>query len=403
MGCAQSSCPQATELVPLSFHDKYMISSRLGRGTYASVYAASVQDLEIRPQSAGSGAELAVKVVDLRAQGRSGEVHERLSKDWDKEVAIMRQIRGSGNVVNLVETFRDTSFAYMVMERCDRSFVLGLEQLPEVSERSLRDIFRQMLQGLEQVHAVGVVHRDVKPENFLFTPDGVIKLCDFGLSMNSGIVGVRGEHGTLPFMAPEMLSGMAYGTEVDIWSMGAIVYVLFYGKFPYTASTLRAMKAAIRSGDPVPDFRVKSALSGASASSSRGALAFVQALLRRSPSARLTATEALIDSFVSSSSDDIGHMDSLRPMLEAAKSAGAFGTWEGQVAVTNLDMELADMQEESFGLTPWCGIVRKVPEIMLQDRSFAGVRKHNSTPLTSTTDVPTDVGSNDSIVSEVSN
>merc|ERR1712127_815217 len=103
----------------------------------------------------------------------------------------------------------------------------ALDRAPKLNECTYRRIFREMLQALAAVHAAGIVHRDIKHDNFLCAgPRETVKLCDFGLSgtLDAGTVGLVGHNGTPPFMAPEMLRGGSYGGSVDIWGVGVIAY-----------------------------------------------------------------------------------------------------------------------------------------------------------------------------------
>merc|ERR1719356_1121229 len=78
----------------------------------------------------------------------------------------------------------EAGLAYVVMEKCDVTLLQALERSSKLKESTLRSVLRQMLQALAAVHAAGIVHRDVKPDNFLCTGPscGTVKLCDFGLS-----------------------------------------------------------------------------------------------------------------------------------------------------------------------------------------------------------------------------
>merc|ERR1719189_2933468 len=102
----------------------------------------------------------------------------------------MHRVSGHPNIVRLVEGFREDGLGYIIMERCDQTFLAGLEQMPRLTACTFVDPFRQMLQGLAAVHAAGIVHRDVKPDNFLLMHDSTVKLADFGLSVVLGS-GVR--------------------------------------------------------------------------------------------------------------------------------------------------------------------------------------------------------------------
>merc|ERR1719296_155521 len=109
------------------------------------------------------------------------------------------------------------------MERCELTLWAALDDMPTVSYQALARPFRGMLAGIAAVHSAGVVHRDIKPDNFICTARGrTVKLCDFGLAglLCEDVVGLTGIYGTAPFLSPEMLKKLAYGTKTDVWSLG---------------------------------------------------------------------------------------------------------------------------------------------------------------------------------------
>merc|ERR1740121_2799409 len=139
-----------------------------------------------------------------------------------------------------------------------------LEQVAKVTEPVLARVYSDMLRALASIHEQGIVHCDVKPDNFLFSGtlhDGIVKLCDFGLSavVSSQRKEMMGVKGTAPFMPPEMLQGGGFDTKADVWSFGVTAYVLLLGHFPYqpAVATASAMKRAIRFGMPGPSFKPK--------------------------------------------------------------------------------------------------------------------------------------------------
>lgn len=173
---------------------------------------------------------------------------------------------------------------------------------PKSGESGLAQVFHQMLLGLSHLHQHCIVHRDVKPHNFLLGgPDAkLVKLCDFGMATilpkRRGVV-LTGCYGTAPYMSPEMVTGKGHLQNTDIWSMGASAYLLLFGNFPYRPAekTSRAMKLVILRGNPEPTF-TRSALN--IGPPSKLAASFVRDLLIRSPSQRSSAEEALKSPFL---------------------------------------------------------------------------------------------------------
>jgi serine/threonine protein kinase len=160
--------------------------------------------------------------------------------------------------------------------------------------------FRQMLLAIQACHSVGVVHRDVKPANFLVTKTGSVKLCDFGLAAvekNSGLVGIAGSS---PFMSPEMVQWKAYNCKTDVWSLGATAYLMVYGIFPYVIEETkgaisacprnRLMQRAIATNSPPIAYTSEDGVQCSSAL----VRDFVQAMLERDTNKRPSSNECLL-------------------------------------------------------------------------------------------------------------
>lgn len=208
--------------------------------------------------------------------------------------------------MNLLETYTDDSFSYFVMERCERSLYDLLLDMDVLKEAHLLKTFRQMLLGLEHCHSVAIVHRDVKPANFLVSDQGLVKLCDFGLAHLEKAGGITGMAGTAPFMSPEMVLGQSYDCKTDMWSLGATCYLMLYGRYPYQVkdqqnqpggknlSPSERMQRAIGSNTPPPSYEAASVLHpSASKPSLLRTRSFVRALLTRQAYARPSSSEAL--------------------------------------------------------------------------------------------------------------
>mmetsp|Transcript_11760 Transcript_11760/g.33498 ORF Transcript_11760/g.33498 Transcript_11760/m.33498 type:complete len:280 (-) Transcript_11760:517-1356(-) len=251
------------------------------------------------------------------------------------------------------------------MEKCDETLIGALRGAPALTEDFYRPIFRGMLQGLAAIHAAGVVHRDVKPDNFMCSGSGegrVVKLCDFGLAKlitRADRNELSGINGTAPFMAPEMLNESRYNAKVDTWSLGVIVYLMLYGTFPYMPRIWSSedMKLTIRLGTPPPSFTPKVRHRAASEFAdvvSHSATALCAKLLQRSPRERFHANQALRHEWFQMQSWESA--PSLKPMLESSEFYGAFGQPQQkleQEAPSELDVKVATLQVQHGQTSPW--------------------------------------------------
>jgi len=179
----------------------------------------------------------------------------------------------------------------MVMERCECTVSEKVDSNPELLHSGLPHLLRQMLLGLEACHQASVVHRDVKPDNYLIGLDGsTVKLCDFNLSalLSPGQT-LAGEFGTAPFMSPEMLTAR-HGIGTDVWSYGVMAYFMLFGELPYIPeeTTSKAAMAVIRAGVPAPRY-----LNNTHRNQGSDSMSFCRDLLQREPSQRCSARDAL--------------------------------------------------------------------------------------------------------------
>mmetsp|Transcript_90038 Transcript_90038/g.160309 ORF Transcript_90038/g.160309 Transcript_90038/m.160309 type:complete len:471 (-) Transcript_90038:54-1466(-) len=305
MGCFTSKDGAESEVPDLeqSFYTKYKLGKKLGEGAFGQVRACTERT---------SGELLAVKIVDVREFDETGSSTGNVNRSREKviknEILLWGKVwkTKSLHIVELRRSFVEKSLYFMVCEKCDCSFMDRLVQEDCMTQADLATIFKQMLLGIAQTHACGIVHRDVKPDNFLWggpTKD-VLKLCDFGLAVTMPANGklVKGVFGTAPYMAPELLRGSGYEFRVDVWSIGVIAYLLIYGSFPYSPAeaTAKAMKAAIQDDSPRLQFKdVTKGAEGVVSGSLDMAVEFCKALLLREYEKRPTAEQVLQLPFLS--------------------------------------------------------------------------------------------------------
>jgi serine/threonine protein kinase len=143
------------------------------------------------------------------------------------------------NVVRLLDHFENAEYIFIVMEYLSGGSLKDyfIIKKYKFDEKRASEIMFQLGLGLQYLHQYGVVHRDLKPDNIMMTETenmSQIKIMDFGLSK---IMGPK-EHvvdgfGTLSFVAPEVLVRTPYNKEVDIWSLGIILYYMLTGILPF--------------------------------------------------------------------------------------------------------------------------------------------------------------------------
>lgn len=176
-----------------------------------------------------------------------------------EEIAIMKKLYHP-NLVQLYEVLDDPEedSIYMVLEMCRKGVVMkvGLdEQAEPYPEENCRYWFRDLILAIEYLHAQGIIHRDIKPDNLLLSDDDVLKVVDFGVSemfQKPENMRTAKSAGSPAFLPPELCGKHAdvSGTAADIWSMGVSLYCLKYGRIPFNREGVLDMYDAIKSDEP---------------------------------------------------------------------------------------------------------------------------------------------------------
>jgi serine/threonine protein kinase len=315
-----------------NFHDKYVLCEKVGVGTFGQVHLATPLKEDANDHIKSHA--VAVKIIEKIGKERTVSSDREMQRALSTEVDIWRRVGSDENCVCFHDVFFSLGLCYMVMERCDNDFLNHIETMPVFDERSLGDVFAQMLSAIRHLHSVRIIHRDVKPDNFVVGgKDGkTLKLGDFGLSVTkSRWKNVFGACGTAPFMCPEMVNEQCYDEKADVWSFGVIVYTLLFGALPYTtySRSSKAMMNAIARARPAPKFKVVSqSVSQFECDRSVDAMAFAKRLLTRDARQRPSALEASSMVYMNSVAKRCHLLSvnapSLRPMIRLAKRAGLF-------------------------------------------------------------------------------
>lgn len=252
------------------FRDIYELGDRIGHGKFSDVHTACEKS---------TNETWAVKIMKRK---KTNSIERELIHN---EINILKILNHKG-IVKLKDVFCNSTHTLLVEE-----FLHGgsLEKcVGSLTENDIKTIVYQLLDVVNYIHEVGVIHRDIKLDNVLFAKKndlGTLKLADFGLSTFAIPGKVFTEAcGTIGYTAPEMHDKFGYGSEVDLWSLGVLTYALLSEKMPFRGSSNQEIISATMNKEP--DY-------AEIANHSLQAQDFVKKLLRKSPAERPKALDSM--------------------------------------------------------------------------------------------------------------
>lgn len=212
---------------------KYKLIKTLGKGSCAKVVQA--EDCE-------TGEYVAIKIVE--------RTPKQLSDIRIYREALICSLFNHPHIIKLLDFFHTTEYFFLIFEYVNGQQLYDIVlKKGSLDEDEARKYFRQIISAVDYTHRNSVVHRDLKIENILIDRNDNIKLIDFGLSNfydNDDLLGTF--CGSLYFAAPELLLGTRYtGPEIDVWSLGVILYVMLVGKVPFDDENIHALQNKIKS------------------------------------------------------------------------------------------------------------------------------------------------------------
>jgi eukaryotic-like serine/threonine-protein kinase len=291
---------------------RYRVVRELGEGGMAEVYQAI---------DSSTGDSVVLKIPHVALAGDLAAFNR-----YRREIEIGARLDHPG----IQRLLSDPKLPYMVLEYVDGQTLRAYihEHAPLSVDKSLQ-LTARLARTLEYVHNQGVVHRDLKPENILITPQGELKLADFGIALRLGSRRLTFSHlsnavGTPDYMAPEQVRGERGDVRTDVYALGVLLHELLTGKVPYPSDdgALEAMRRKAET-EPVLVRRLRSDVPPT-------VEAIVYRALRRLPEERYQSMAELRRDLVA---PDTVAIPSYRPDIPPPRQLGDLPPWRTTVRV----------------------------------------------------------------------
>jgi serine/threonine protein kinase len=199
----------------------FEIGKPLGQGKFGNVYLAREKTSKF--------------VVALKVLFKKQLLESRVEHQLRREIEIQSHLRHP-NILRLYGYFYDEERVYLILEYAARGEMYKeLTKAGRFTEKKASSYIRDVADALKYLHTKHVIHRDIKPENLLVSLKGSVKIADFGWSVHAPNNRRQTLCGTLDYLPPEMVNGLAHDHAVDIWSLGVLAYEFLCGGPPFEA------------------------------------------------------------------------------------------------------------------------------------------------------------------------
>jgi hypothetical protein len=266
-----------------SFLDYYTVQDDIDEGRFGKV------KLGIHKST---GQKVAIKVI------KKDELKETELELQKNELDLMKLFRHP-NIVRLLDHFENDTYLYIVMEYLSggnlKNYLHGKDN--KLTEKEAGKIVYAVAQGIKYMNSYGIIHRDIKPENIMITDNSDnpgVKIIDFGLTKTLAPDERLFEGmGTITYVAPEVISRKPYNKEIDVWSLGVLLYHLLSGHLPfddesYDEEAIGKKIVFLDHSFPHPEFTNRS----------KEAIRIIDSCLNKKPEKRITIEEFLKDDWV---------------------------------------------------------------------------------------------------------
>jgi serine/threonine protein kinase len=196
----------------------YCLLKKIGGGNYGDVFSGSL--------------EIAIKRIPKKLVEK-----QNLYQELDREREILTKCK-SKNIVKLYDYIENEKYYDFLLEKCDTDLSKILKEKKKFSISQIKNIMNQLNNAFKIMQKENIIHRDIKLENILVKynnnsdNDFIVKLCDFGLSREYNYDIDDSFAGSIETMAPEIMNEDSYNSKVDLWSIGIIMYQMYYNHLP---------------------------------------------------------------------------------------------------------------------------------------------------------------------------
>ena len=268
----------------------YKICDVIGYGGFGKVYSATHLPTEIT---------VAIKVIP-----KSLLEDKKARANYEHEKLLLSKCNHP-YIVKFFEAFSDENYEYLVQEYiCGGTILEYINRHPTVNEAIIKKFFVQIVIAVQYMHeSLSIAHRDIKAENILLDENRNIRFVDFGLStcFDQSLI-TKTQCGTAVYAAPEMIANNGYGTSIDIWSLGILLYTFFHRKFPFYDANETVLFKKIVNDSPEINKTLSPQLQD-----------LIKQFLKKDPKERISLEEALQHPWLSS-----------LPMLRSTKYCFSF-------------------------------------------------------------------------------
>ncbi|MDT3316141.1 protein kinase [Microbacterium sp. KSW4-11] len=287
----------------VSFGGRYELDSRIAIGGMGEVWEATDHVI---------GRTVAIKILKDEYMGDPGFL-ERFRAEARHAALVNHE-----GIASVFDYGEENGSAFLVMELVPgEALSTILEREGALSTDKTLDIVAQTASALQAAHAAGLVHRDIKPGNLLITPDGRVKITDFGIARIADQVPLTATGqvmGTVQYLSPEQASGHAASPSTDIYSLGIVAYELLAGRRPFTGESQVAIAMAQINDTPppLPD------------TVAEPVQRFVMSMIAKKPEERPASTSAVARAAGALRRGDVAGAAAIVPAIGGAADADAF-------------------------------------------------------------------------------